>query len=88
MSGTPEKVISTDNGAVIEVSRGSSGVALINISGQEQNLNGLETTVPDGEYHDRPSGPFVRVYNSIFTVKSGKISGTLSPYTSYILYNN
>lgn len=81
MSGTPEKVISTDNGAVIEVSRGSSGVALINISGQEQNLNGLETTVPDGEYHDR-------VYNSIFTVKSGKISGTLSPYTSYILYNN
>ncbi len=59
MSGTPEKVISTDNGAVIEVSRGSSGVALINISGQEQNLNGLETTVPDGEYHDR-------VYNSIF----------------------
>ena len=81
MSGKSEKIVAADNGSVIEVNRGTSGAALINISGDVQNISALSTTLPDGEYSDR-------VHNSKFTVKSGKISGSLAPFTSYLLYDN
>lgn len=81
MSGKSEKIVAADNGSVIEVNRGPSGAALINISGDVQNISALSTTLPDGEYSDR-------VHNSKFTVKSGKISGSLAPFTSYLLYDN
>lgn len=78
MSGCAENVSVSDNGAVISVTRGNKGVALINISEQEQNIS-LATTLPDGTYNDV-------VYNTTFTVTNGNITGIVAPLTSYIIY--
>lgn len=78
MSGQPENVIVSENGAVIEVNRGNKGVALINISEGSQNIS-LEATISDGTYTDK-------VHNTTFNVANGKISGELAPLTSYIIY--
>lgn len=78
MTGQPEKIFTTENGAVIEITRGDKGVALINITEQPQTLV-LETSLPDGNYTDK-------VYKQTFTVSGGKINGELSPLTSYIIY--
>lgn len=79
MHGQPETVTATDNGSVIVISRGKAGAALINITAEQQTVNGVETQLPDGEYTDAVNGePFV--------VSDHKIMGTLAPYTSYLLY--
>ncbi len=78
MVGQSEKVITSNNGAVVEVCRGDKGVALINFSAKFQNVK-FETTLADGEYVDA-------VNNQKFKVKSGRIQGKLAPLTSYILY--
>ena len=78
MSGQPETLTFSDNGAVAEVSRGSRGAALVNFSQKDQKIK-LSTTLPDGEYTDAVSG-------SIFKVSKGQLSGKLSPLTTYILY--
>lgn len=78
MHGQPESIFVSDNGAVIEVARGNKGVALINI-GEEQASIDLPTTLKDGEYVDK-------VHDTTFKVKDGKISGVLTPLTSYIIY--
>lgn len=78
MSGKAEQVYASENGAVIEVARGSKGVALINISEEAQTL-ALKTTLPNGDYTDK-------VHNVTFNVADSIISGQLAPLSSYILY--
>ena len=77
MHGQPEKVTSSDNGAVISVERGKAGLVIINISGQPQAID-IATTLPDGTYSDS-------LHGTSFEVKSGKITGPVAPYTSSIL---
>lgn len=79
MKGQPETISATDNGAVIEVSRGTAGAAIINITGENQTVENLATSLPDGEFTDVVNG-------NTFTVTDGQLSGQLAPYTSYILY--
>lgn len=79
MSGQPETIATADNGAVIVVSRGNAGAAIINLSSEPRNINGVDTTLPDGDYTDA-------VYGSSFKVNSSKLSGQLDPLTSYLLY--
>ena len=79
MSGKPEKLFFTDNGAVAEVARGDAGAALVNFSAKEQKIK-LDTTLPDGEYADAVSG-------TRFSVKKSKVEGKLAPLTTYILYS-
>lgn len=78
MKGEPESIIPINNGSVVEIMRGNKGTVLINLSDVEQNITGA-TILPDGSYKDS-------VYGQKFNVKGGKISGTLSPLTSYIIY--
>lgn len=78
MSGENEHVNVTPDGKVVEVNRGSKGVALINLSDAPQEI-ALPTTLNDGNYSDK-------VYNTEFKVTDGIISGTLNPLTSYIIY--
>lgn len=78
MAGRPESLSLSDNGAVGIVGRGSDGVALVNFSDEKQKLK-AEVSLPDGTYTDA-------VHGTEFKVKGGRISGTLSPLTSYILY--
>ncbi|MDE7096655.1 MAG: alpha-amylase, partial [Muribaculaceae bacterium] len=77
MHGQPETVVSNEPGTVIAVQRGEAGVALINISAAPQDFD-LPSTLPSGSYTDG-------VNSLTFTVKDGKISGHLPPYTSAIL---
>lgn len=77
MHGRPETVTANEAGTVIAVQRGEAGVALINISAAPQDFS-LPSTLPSGTYTDG-------VNSFSFTVKGGKISGHLPPYTSAIL---
>lgn len=78
MKGQPETVTFPNDGAVAQVVRGKKGAALINITSEEQKI-AATTTLPNGKYTDKVSG-------SKFTVKGGKINGTLAPFGTYILY--
>lgn len=78
MAGQPEKIMTANDGAVIEVSRGDKGIALINLTDKEQRLN-AETVIADGSYTDA-------VHGAGFKVKNGKIQGNLQPLSSYLLY--
>lgn len=80
MAGQPEAISASDNGAVIQVARGTKGTALINVSDKTQKIN-LSTPLPDGTYTDKVSG-------NTFTIEKGKIKGTLQPLTSCLLYRN
>lgn len=78
MQGEQEQVFTTENGSVVEVARGSKGIALINFSTKESKYE-LPTTLADGEYTDKVSGNIVKV-------KNGKIKGKLAPLATYIIY--
>ena len=78
MSGQPETIIFSEDGAVAEVIRGKAGAALVNFSNNQEKLD-MPTTLADGTYTDA-------VYNTSFTVKNRMIQGDLSPLTTYILY--
>lgn len=78
MSGKPEHINVTPDGAVVEINRGSEGVALINLTNTPQEI-ALPTTLNDGNYTDK-------VYNTDFKVTDGVMSGMLKPLTSYIIY--
>lgn len=78
MSGKAEQVYASENGAVIEVLRGSKGAALINISEEFQTV-AVKTTLPNGDYTDK-------VHNVTFNVADSVITGELAPLSSYILY--
>lgn len=77
MHGQPERVSFSPNKAVAAVSRGSKGMALINITESKQQIS-LQTLLPNGIYHDV-------VHNSKFIVKSHRLTGNLQPMSSYIL---
>ena len=78
MQGEPEQVFTTEKGDVVEVTRGSKGLVLINFSTKEAKYK-LTTTLADGEYHDKVSG-------NIIMVKDGEIKGKLAPLATYIVY--
>lgn len=78
MHGQPEHIEVSPDGAVVEVLRGVSGASLINFSGDVRTID-MPTDLPDGTYTDG-------VYGNTFEVSGGKISGSLQPHTSYILY--
>lgn len=77
MAGQPENIVISENGALIEVERGSKGVALVNISNKAQKVK-LATSLADGEYTDG-------VHGTKFAVKKGMLTGKAAPMTSYIL---
>lgn len=78
MSGMPETIYYTDNGAVAEVARGDKGASLVNFS-QEQQTVQMPTSLPNGTYADA-------VHNHEFRVENGTLSGTMEPLATYILY--
>lgn len=82
-SGQGEYLSSTSNLAVI--GRGSKtqngGAVLINCKGNSTSASNVAvSTVPDGTYKDRISG-------STFTVKSGKVSGSIGSTGIAVIYN-
>lgn len=77
MSGQPESIYVSDNGAVAEVARGKKGAALVNFSSEAQTVD-MPCSLPDGSYTDT-------VHNATFTVANGHVAGTLAPNASYIL---
>lgn len=77
MSGKPETILTSLDGAIVEICRGDGGVAVINLSEANLPLE-MPTTIADGNYGDR-------VYNKEFTVQDGIIRGELAPMTSYII---
>ena len=77
MHGQPEYLyFSTDN-KVAEVCRGKKGAALVNITGEDAEVE-METSLPNGKYKDK-------VHGTEFVVKNGLLKGTLKAFTSYIL---
>ncbi len=78
MSGQPEGLVFSENGAVGEVTRGTAGVALVNFSSEKQKVK-MATTLPDGTYTDALSG-------ATFKVKKSTIEGSLAPLGTAILY--
>lgn len=78
MSGEPETVAASDNGAVVEVQRGRKGTAIINFSNTSQTVD-IPCSLPDGVYTDS-------VHGTRFSVAHGKIRGLAEPLSSYFLY--
>ena len=79
MTGEPEKMFFAKDGSVVEVARGDKGAAIISFSPETIEIS-INTTLPDGEYTDT-------IYNNVFTVTSGQLTGKLAPHTPYIIYN-
>ena len=77
MDGQVETVAIAENGESVVVNRGDKGAALINFSGNVNEIS-LATQLPDGEYKDE-------VYGQNFNVKDGILSGVVEPYTTYIV---
>lgn len=78
MSGQPEKLVFSDNGALAVVERGTAGAAIVNFSDKDQKID-LATSLPDGTYSDAVSGVQ-------FKVKKGRITGKALPVATYIIY--
>lgn len=77
MHGQPEDVISSNDGAVVEVNRGNAGAVLVNFSQNEQAVD-MPTNLPDGTYYDK-------VYNTEVKVSDGQLITSLPPLSSKIL---
>ena len=80
MAGKAEQLFANDNYEVVEICRGDAGAVLINFASTPNKVK-LDTTLPDGDYTDQVSG-------TAFKVKDGKLSGNLTPRTSYVLYRH
>ena len=78
MSGQPESISFSDNGAIAMVQRADKGVVLINFSGKDQKLK-LKTDLANGTYTDE-------VNKQQFKVSDSVIKGKLAPNTTYIIY--
>lgn len=79
MAGREEQMAFSPDGAVVMVSRGDKGAALVNISDRKEKIS-MATSLPDGIYTDA-------VHNTEFKVSKGKLTGRLAPLTSYLLYS-
>ncbi len=77
MSGQPESLAFSENGAVAVVSRGKKGAAIVNIKNESQTLS-VATSLPNGTYKDVVSG-------KKFQVKKGKIVGQLDAMSAILL---
>ena len=80
MHGEAETLYFSADNKVAEVCRGKKGAAIVNVSGDEVALS-IDTALPGGKYKDA-------VHGTQFTVKGGKLTGTVKPHTSYILVKN
>lgn len=80
MHGEAETLYFSADNKVAEVCRGKEGAAIVNVSGDEVALS-IDTALPGGKYKDA-------VHGTQFTVKGGKLTGTVKPHTSYILVKN
>lgn len=78
MHGMPEKIKVSIDGTVVEINRGNSGAAIVNLSKKTAQLS-IATTLPDGTYKDH-------VYGNTFTVEKGILKASLQPETSYVIY--
>ena len=77
MDGQVETVAIAENGESVIVNRGDKGAALVNFSGNTNQIS-FATQLPDGEYKDQ-------VYGQNYNVKDGILSGVVEPYTTYII---
>lgn len=78
MKGQPEELYIADKGSAVEIARADKGAAIVSFSTTPVDIV-MPTTLPDGDYTDE-------VHGTTFKVENGKISGTVAPYTSYIIY--
>lgn len=78
MAGETEAINISNDGQIVEISRGNKGAALVNV-GTSRNKISMPTRLPDGTYKDN-------LHKYKFTVKNGIINGEMNPLTSYILY--
>ena len=78
MAGMKENVSTTAKGSVVVINRGDKGIAIVNLATTDANIK-ADTKLADGTYTDK-------VHGTEFTVKSGKISGSLKAETSYVIY--
>ena len=78
MHGMPEKIKVSTDGTVVEINRGNSGAAIVNLCKKNTQLS-IATTLPDGTYKDH-------VYGNTFTVEKGILKASLQPETSYVIY--
>ncbi|MDE7126073.1 MAG: alpha-amylase, partial [Muribaculaceae bacterium] len=78
MTGEPESLHASDDGALMTVSRGDKGMVIVNFSDLEQVVD-LPVSLPDGEYTDHAEG-------AEFTVKGGRIIGFAAPSGAYVIY--
>ena len=76
MAGEKETLYYSADGKVMEVARGTKGVALVNV-GEASEVT-IRTSLPDGTYTDI-------VHHYRFTVSKGKLSGKMDKECSYIL---
>ena len=76
MAGEKETLYYSADGKVMEVARGTKGVALVNV-GEASEVT-IRTSLPDGTYTDV-------VHHYRFTVSKGKLSGKMDKECSYIL---
>ena len=77
MKDQVEDVKISENGEVAAVNRGEKGSAIVNFSGNVNEVN-IQTNLPDGIYSDV-------VYNQTFVVENGILTGTAEPHTTYII---
>lgn len=68
-----------DSEELAMIERGTSGAVIVSVSSDDEKLENVETVLSDGTYTDRVSG-------DEFTVKSGKISGTVKSGAIVVLY--
>ena len=76
--GVSDKVY--NDGDVVAVQRGDSGIVLVNL-GESSNLNVATQGMKDGTYKDAVTG-------NTFTVKGGKISGTVGSTGIAVVYSD
>lgn len=78
MKGQPEQIITSNNGAIVEVARGNKGIVLVNFSSEIVEFD-IYTPLTDGRYIDR-------VYGVSLNINNKRIKGILPPLATYIIY--
>lgn len=76
MSGQPETITTSNDGAIVHIARGTRGIAIVNISDKNKKVK-IQTSLPDGTYTDA-------VHGCTFKVSKGILSGKADSLTSYL----